>query len=49
MFASLCRADHELAAIQKLRWRGLAQVRLIALRRGNGIREQIDRVVLPPN
>jgi DNA-binding transcriptional LysR family regulator len=43
MFVLLCRADDRLAAIQKPRWRDLAGVPLIALRRGNGIREQIEQ------
>ncbi len=43
MFALLCRADHPLAAIPRPRWRDLAGAPLIALRRGNGIREQIEQ------
>ena len=43
LFALLCRADHPLAAIPRARWRDLADVPLIALRRGNGIREQIEQ------
>lgn len=43
VFALLCRADHPLAAIPQPRWRDLAGVPLIALRRGNGIREQIEQ------
>ena len=39
----VCRADHPLAAIPRARWRDLADAPLIALRRGNGIREQIER------
>jgi DNA-binding transcriptional LysR family regulator len=43
VFALLCRADHPLAAIRRPRWGHLAGVPLIALRRGNGIREQIEQ------
>lgn len=43
VFALLCRADHPLAAIARPRWADLAGVPLIALRRGNGIREQIEQ------
>ncbi|WP_024507647.1 LysR family transcriptional regulator [Bradyrhizobium sp. ARR65] len=43
LIALLCRADHRLAAIARPRWRDLAGVPLIALRRGNGIREQIEQ------
>ncbi len=43
LFALLCRADHPLAAIARPRWSDLANVPLIALRRGNGIREQLEQ------
>lgn len=43
VFALLCHADHPLAAIPRPRWADLAGVPLIALRRGNGIREQIEQ------
>lgn len=43
LFALLCRADHPLAAIPRPRWRDLEGKPLIALRRGNGIREQIEQ------
>ncbi|WP_407176979.1 LysR family transcriptional regulator [Bradyrhizobium sp. STM 3562] len=43
LIALLCRADHPLAAIPRPRWHDLAGVPLIALRRGNGIREQIEQ------
>lgn len=42
LFALLCPADHPLASIANPRWQDLADVPLIALRRGNGIREQIE-------
>ena len=42
-FALLCRADHPLAKNMRPHWSDLADVPLIALRRGNGIREQIER------
>jgi DNA-binding transcriptional LysR family regulator len=43
LFALLCRVDHPLAANLRPRWSDLAGVPLIALRHGNGIREQIER------
>jgi DNA-binding transcriptional LysR family regulator len=43
LFALLCRADHALAAVERPRWQDLADMPLIALRRGNGIREQIEQ------
>jgi DNA-binding transcriptional LysR family regulator len=43
LFGLLCRADHPLAANMRPRWSDLAGVPLIALRRGNGIREQLER------
>jgi DNA-binding transcriptional LysR family regulator len=43
LFTLLCRADHPLAENMRPRWSDLAGVPLIALRRGNGIREQIER------
>lgn len=43
LFALLCRSDHPLAANMRPRWSDLAGVPLIALRRGNGIREQLER------
>jgi DNA-binding transcriptional LysR family regulator len=43
LFALLCRADHPLAAKPRPRWSDLAGAPLIALRRGNGIREQVER------
>lgn len=42
LFALLCRADHPLAANMRPRWSDLAGVPLIALRHGNGIREQVE-------
>lgn len=42
-FSLLCRTDHPLAALQRPRWRDLAGHALIALRGGNGIREQLER------
>ncbi len=41
-FAVLCRADHPLAANLRPRWSDLAGVPLVALRHGNGIREQLE-------
>jgi DNA-binding transcriptional LysR family regulator len=41
--ALVCRADHPLAANMRPRWSDLAGLPLIALRRGNGIREQVER------
>jgi DNA-binding transcriptional LysR family regulator len=43
LLALVCRADHPLAANLHPRWGDLAGVPLIALRRGNGIREQVER------
>lgn len=43
LFALLCRHDHPLAKILRPRWSDLAGVPLVALRRGNGIREQLER------
>ena len=43
LFALLCRADHPLAGNLRPRWSDLAGVPLVALRRGNGIREQLER------
>lgn len=43
LFALLCRSDHPLARNVRPRWSDLAGVPLIALRRGNGIREQLER------
>jgi DNA-binding transcriptional LysR family regulator len=43
LFALLCRADHPLAGNMRPRWSDLAGVPLVALRRGNGIREQLER------
>jgi DNA-binding transcriptional LysR family regulator len=43
LLALVCRADHPLAANTRPRWSDLAGVPLIALRRGNGIREQVER------
>jgi DNA-binding transcriptional LysR family regulator len=43
LFALLCRADHALASNMRPCWNDLAGVPLIALRRGNGIREQVER------
>lgn len=43
LFALLCPADHLLAALKHPRWSDLADVPLIALRRGNGIREQLEQ------
>lgn len=42
-FALLCKPDHPLAALPQVRWRDLEGVPLIAIRRGNGIREQLER------
>ncbi len=39
----LCPADHPLAARGELDWAELAGLPLIALRHGNGIRDQVDR------
>ena len=39
----LCRTDHPLAARPALDWAELAGLPLIALRHGNGIRDQVDR------
>ena len=39
----LCPMDHPLAARAELDWAGLAGLPLIALRHGNGIRDQVDR------
>ncbi len=41
--ALVCRADHPLAANLHPRWSNLAGAPLLALRRGNGIREQVER------
>jgi DNA-binding transcriptional LysR family regulator len=43
LFAVLCRTDHPLAGNMRPRWSDLAGVPLVALRRGNGIREQLER------
>jgi DNA-binding transcriptional LysR family regulator len=43
LLALVCRADHPLAANMRPRWSDLAGVPLLALRRGNGIREQVER------
>jgi DNA-binding transcriptional LysR family regulator len=42
-FVLMCPADNPLAAVAHPRWSDLANVPLIALRRGNGIREQIEQ------
>lgn len=42
-FSLLCRTDHPLAALKRPRWRDLEGHALIALRGGNGIREQLER------
>ncbi|MGY3636830.1 LysR family transcriptional regulator [Bradyrhizobium sp. Lot33] len=42
-FVLMCPADNPLAAVAHPRWSDLANVPMIALRRGNGIREQIER------
>ena len=39
----IVQADHPLAGSMQPRWSDLAGVPLIALRRGNGIREQLER------
>lgn len=41
-FVLLCRADDPLASNPSPRWRDLADARLLALRKGNGIREQLE-------
>ena len=41
-FVLLCRVDHPLAKNLQPRWRNLAKEPLVALRRGNGIREQLE-------
>jgi DNA-binding transcriptional LysR family regulator len=43
LLALVCRADHPLAAKLHPRWSDLAGVPQLALRRGNGIREQVER------
>lgn len=43
LFALMCRSDHPLARNARPRWSDLAGVPLIAIRRGNGIREQLER------
>jgi DNA-binding transcriptional LysR family regulator len=42
LLALICRMDHPLAGNMRPRWSDLAGVPLIALRRGNGIREQLE-------
>jgi DNA-binding transcriptional LysR family regulator len=42
-FAVMCRADHPIAGHARVRWSDLAGVPLVALRPGNGIREQVER------
>jgi DNA-binding transcriptional LysR family regulator len=42
-FALLCKRDHPLAALSQVRWRDLDGAALVTLRRGNGIREQLER------
>ena len=41
-FALLCRADDPLASNAKPCWRDLSEARLLTLRKGNGIREQVE-------
>jgi DNA-binding transcriptional LysR family regulator len=41
-FAVMCRSDHPAAPNMRPRWSDLAGIPLIALRRGNGIREQVE-------
>src|ERR1700761_2782706 len=43
LFGLVCRNDHALAQLSQPSWRDLKDSPLIALRRGNGIREQIEQ------
>jgi DNA-binding transcriptional LysR family regulator len=42
-FGLVCRNDHPLARLSQPSWSDLKDAPLIALRRGNGIREQIEQ------